>query len=1025
MRIKFDQLDYQDEAVESVINVLKGQQIRKSEFTIVESSSLMLGDIQTTLIPNQQTELLGEIQSIGVGNRIIIDDERLLSNVNKVQIKNGIAPSEKLYGSNKEFPQFNIEMETGTGKTFVYLKSILKMHQKYGFTKFAIIVPSIAIKAGTIKSLELTRDYLKREFNGTIYNYFEYDSNNLPRVLEYSQSSNIDIMVINIQAFRSEAGSIMDKKGNRHIIYRESEEIGGNRPIDLIASTSPIIIIDEPQSVDKRDLSRQAINNLKPSIGFRYSATHRDTSYPTIYRLGAVEAYDQELVKQIEVASITAEDDGNESYMRLISVDNKKKFTAKIEVYQEVRGKINKRILTFSMGDDMQKKTRLPAYQRIGSINNIDTTPGQEAVYFSGEPSFITLKAGIQEDLEIKRIQIHNTIKAHLEKEIKLNPKGIKVLSLFFIDQVDKYRQYDEDGNEMLGVYAQIFEEEYNKLISQPRYRCLNHPNVKTSEVHDGYFSIDKKTERIKDTRKIFNQADESTFKIIMRDKEGLLTFYDEEKGNTKRANKIRFIFSHSALKEGWDNPNVFQIATLVETQDTITKRQKIGRGLRIAVNQKGERESGFEVNTLTVMANESYQEFADSLQTEYEEDGIRFGIFDEETFATIIIEKDNLTEDVKVFGKSKSKKLVKELKEKDYVNSNNRATDKLRQAIKDESITLSEEFVPYKAQIIEIANTKIKDLNIKDASKKVDISINENALKSQEFEDLWNRIKYKTNYKVHIDSEQLIKNIINGTKEFEGMVDIEVRGRSYQYTSGYLDISDAGFKVDEKTVTTDSGYLSNSHYVLPDIITHLQNDTKLTRKSIVEILTQSGNLDKFKQNPISYILQATRIINQHKDNMIVDNIEYYKTGEEFNDLIFKDTGQGSTYEDDNSTDYKVTNNPNKTIVDFIRTDSKVEQEFAKELDQSRNIKFYVRLPDKFTIDTPAAPVDGYTPDWAIIKEVDGEDRIYFVAETKGSTNRMSLRVTERQKIDSGEKHFESLQTGINYKVITKLDDLH
>ncbi|HBY89693.1 MAG TPA: restriction endonuclease subunit R [Aerococcaceae bacterium] len=1020
MRIKFDQLDYQDEAVNSAVNTLEGQQIRKSEFTIVESGPMSIGDTQTTLIPENQTELFGETQSIGVGNRIIIDDERLLQNINKVQIKNGIAPSEELYGNNNAFPQFNIEMETGTGKTFVYLKSILKMHQKYGFTKFAIIVPSIAIKAGTIKNLEMTKEFFKREFNGVIYNYFEYDSNNLGRVREYSQSSNIDIMVINIQAFRSEAGSKTDNKGNRNIIYRESDQIGGNRPIDLISSTNPIIIIDEPQSVDNTPLSKQAINNLRPSLGFRYSATHRDTSYPTLYRLGAVEAYDQELVKQIEVASVTADDDGNEAYMRLISVDHKKNITAKMEVYQETKGKISKKILTFRKGDDMQKKTRLPAYQKIGFINDIDATPGQEAVYFSGEPSYITLNAAIQEDLDIKRIQIHNTIKAHLDKELLLNPKGIKVLSLFFIDQVDKYRQYDEDGNELLGEYAQIFEDEYNKLIAQPRYRSLHQTNVGTNEVHDGYFSVDNKN-RVKDTRG-GTIADETTYEIIMKDKEGLLTFYDEERGNISRANKIRFIFSHSALKEGWDNPNVFQIATLVETQDTITKRQKIGRGLRIAVDQKGERTSGFDINTLTVMANESYEEFADSLQSEYEEDGIRFGIFEEETFATIIVEKDNLTEDIKVFGKTKSKKLVKELKENDYVNSNNRATDKLRQAIKDEELILSEEFAPYEKQIIEIANTKIKDLNIKDASKKTDITLNENALKSQEFEELWNRIKYKTNYKVHIDTDQLIQNIIHGTNEFEGMIDIEVRGRSYQYTSGKLDISDAGFRVDDKTITTDSGYLRSSNYVLPDIITHLQNETKITRKSIVEILTQSGNLGKFKQNPISYMMQAAKIINQHKENMIVDNIEYYKTGEEFNDLIFRDTSQGSTYVDESSTDYKVINNSDKTIVDFIRTDSNVERDFAQELDQSRSIKFYVKLPDKFTIDTP---IGGYNPDWAIVKEVDGENRIYFIAETKGSTNRMSLRVTERQKINAGEKHFDSLQTGIDYEVVTKLDDLH
>ncbi|MFL2123997.1 DEAD/DEAH box helicase family protein [Marinilactibacillus psychrotolerans] len=1019
MRIKFDQLDYQDEAVDSAVNTLEGQQIRKSEFTIVESDTLSLGDAHSDLIQDQQTELLSEIQSLGVGNHIIIDDEQLLINVNQVQIKNGIAPSEKLYGNNNFFPQFNIDMETGTGKTFVYLKTILRLNQLYGLTKFIIVVPSIAIKAGTIKSLKMTKDYFENQFNGVTYNSFDYDSKKLNKVRDFAQSTNIEIMVINIHAFRTEAGKETNNRGIQNIIYQESEDLGGNRPIDLIASTNPIVIIDEPQSVDSQPLSKQAINNLNPSLGFRYSATHRDTSYPTLYRLGAVEAYDQGLVKQIEVASITADDDGNEAYMRLVSVDNKKRISAKIEVYQETKGKIRKKLITFGKGDDLQKKTRLPAYQKIGFINDIDATPGQEAAYFSGEPSYITLNAAIKKDLDIKKIQIHNTIKAHLDKEIQLNPKGIKVLSLFFIDQVDKYRQYDEDGNELLGEYAQIFEEEYNKLIAQPRYRSLHQTNVGTNEVHDGYFSVDNKN-RVKDTRG-GTIADETTYEIIMKDKEGLLTFYDEERGNISRANKIRFIFSHSALKEGWDNPNVFQIATLVETQDTITKRQKIGRGLRIAVDQKGERTSGFDINTLTVMANESYEEFADSLQSEYEEDGIRFGIFDEETFATVIIEQDNLTEDINVFGKSKSIKLVKELKENDYVNSNNRATDKLRQAIKDEELILSEEFAPYEKQIIEIANTKIKDLNIKDASKKTDITLNENALKSQEFDELWNRIKYKTNYKVHIDTDQLIQNIINGTNEFEGMVDIEVRGRSYQYTSGKLDISDAGFRVDDKTITTDSGYLISSNYVLPDIITHLQNETKLTRKSIVKILTHSDNLDRFKQNPISYMMQATKIMNQHKENMIVDNIEYYKTGEEFNDLIFRDTSQGSTYVDESSTDYKVINNPDKTIVDFIRTDSNVERDFAQELDQSRSIKFYVKLPDKFTIDTP---VGGYNPDWAIVKEVDGEDRIYFIAETKGSTNRMSLRVTERQKIDAGEKHFDSLQTGIDYEVVTKLEDL-
>ena len=389
-------------------------------------------------------EIKGTESPLGIGNHIIINDEQMLKNVNKVQIRNRIAPSETLYGNNTSFPQFNIEMETGTGKTFVYLKTILKLNERYGFTKFVIVVPSIAIKAGTLKNLKMTEDYFKNQFNGVIYDYFEYDSNNLGRVLAYSQSPNIDIMVINIQAFISEAGELRDKDGNRNIIYRESEKIGGNRPIDLIASTRPIIIIDEPQSVDNTPLSKKAINNLQPSIGFRYSATHRDTSYPTIYRLGAVEAYEQQLVKQIEVAGLTTDEDGNTAHMRLESVTNKNNnISARIEVYKMANQKISKKVLTFKKNDEVYLKTNLPAYTQVGFITDIDTTPGQEAVYFSGEPSYITLERAIEEDLEIKRIQIRKTINEHLDRELKLNPKGIKVLSLFFIDRVDKYRKYD------------------------------------------------------------------------------------------------------------------------------------------------------------------------------------------------------------------------------------------------------------------------------------------------------------------------------------------------------------------------------------------------------------------------------------------------------------------------------------------------------------------------------------------------------------------------------------------------------
>ncbi|AQW20955.1 restriction endonuclease subunit R [Lentilactobacillus curieae] len=986
MKIQFDTLDFQTDAVNSAVRVFEGQTIKESNFTITNS------DPQGTLFASD---------GIGVGNRIIINEEQMLKNVNKVQILNGIVPSDNLFGNNKNFPQFNIEMETGTGKTFVYLKTILEMNKKYGFTKFVIVVPSVAIREGVLKTFQITKEFFKNQYNGVAYDLFMFDSSKLDRVRSFASATTIDIMVTTIQAFNKDT----------NVMNRENDQLAGARPIDLIAETRPIVIIDEPQSVDNTVLAKGALTSLNPSAGFRYSATHRDGSYPKVYQLGAVEAYDKQLVKQIEVASISMDEDGNRAHMKLIDVKTGKNgITARIEVYKKTSKDADKKILSFKAGDDMFTKTKLQAYEEVGFIQDIDATPGLESVYFSGTPDKITLESATLEDEVVKRNQISKTIEEHLNKELQFKQSGqrIKVLSLFFLDKVENYRVYDDNGNATPGRYARIFEEQYNKLIRLPKYKVLNDVNVPASEVHDGYFSVDKKG-KLKNT-KGDSQADESTYEMIMKNKEGLLTFYDEEKHHTDKANKIRFIFSHSALKEGWDNPNVFQIATLIETKDTITKRQKIGRGLRIAVNEEGQRVPGFQVNTLTVMANESYKEFAEGLQKEYEEEGVVFGVFDKDSFTTIIESYDNVTEDLQIFGKKKSEQLFNFFKDEDYISSSGHATDKMKEAIADQELEIPEEFSELGSKILDVVKSKVKSLDIKDARDKVEVKVVKEAL-TEDFLELWNKIKYKTTYKINFDSNKLIDFAINGNESLEGINSIQTRRGTYLYNKGMVQMSDAGVKAKE---TSESNVKAETPgaYKLPDIITFLQNETNLTRKTLVSILKSVNNLDSFINNPLAYMNQAAKIINAIKNQLIVDGIEYTRTDDEYEQTLFT-TETLSAYLGDNGNSVKVDETKHKTVYDYIVTDSAIEKEFAKKAEMDDYVKFYIKLPDWFKIRTPLGP---YNPDWALLYEEDNEQHLYFIVETKGNVSDEQLRPHEREKIISGEKHFKAVDTDIKFK---------
>ena len=999
MKIKFDQLQYQNDAVASAVGVFAGQSIQSNNFTVMGQE--MFGQIQT---------------EIGVGNGIDIPKEALLKNAQKIQIENGITPS---YNQQDSFPQFNIEMETGTGKTFVYVKTILELHKLYGFTKFVILVPSVAILEGVRKTFETTADFFHGQYNGEVYNAFVYNSDRPNDVRGFASSSNIEIMIINIQKFNRD-----DTK-----FKQPTDQLQGVAPIELVQQTRPILIIDEPQSTDNTDNAKAAIRELNPSVAFRYSATHRDKSYPLIYRLGPVEAYNQGLVKQIVVSSIEADTDGNEAYMRLISTDAKKQ-TAKLAVYKAKKGSAGEQTkITVKKGDNIALKTKLSVYDDYGDVQDIDFTrdddPNTQAVHFTTHESLTMASQNIQDE-NAKRLQIRNTIRNHLNKELYLNPKGIKVLSLFFIDEVAKYRaSQDEDAE--LGEYGRWFEEEYERLIAEDTYKNLRDRDVPVREVHNGYFSVDK-TGAFKNSKvdKFGNNKatkdDASTFETIMKNKEGLLTFYDEEKGNTSNANKLRFIWSHSALKEGWDNPNVFQIATLVETKDTITKRQKIGRGLRIAVNQDGQRVPGFDVNTLTVMANESYEKFATDLQKEYEDDGVEFGKFEDIIFTKIertVVAEDG-TESTRRLTVDESTQLVKELVDAGYVSSNRKATSKLQEAVQRQTIELSDEFGDVKAEVLRIAEHNMgrvpvkRDMPIKDVPAKLDL------IKDPNFLDLWNHINKKTTYEIHFDEDQFVNLAVARLKHGSPISRV-------QYTTRMASIkqTDGGIVYDAEQGDGTRETVAKAEYDLSkfDILTYLQNETGLTRRIIARILNGAAErvTADFKMNPVAYEEYVGDLLNELKENHIAENIVYKMTDEEWDAELFKSEPLRGVVEGD--TPNMVSVSDAKTPYEYVRYDSTIEKKFAEAANLDNNVKYFIKLPAWFKI---ATPTRNYNPDWAVLKEVNGEKVMHFVAETKG-TIESELARPERVRIQYGREHFKALRrdgVDVEYRVVTDENQL-
>lgn len=978
MKLKFDKMDYQTDAVESIVDIFEGQPMRVSNFSVTDK------------IIGQETTALG------IGNKLELSDSELLENVQNIQIRNHLPKSKDIQDRN-----FTIEMETGTGKTYVYIKTIYELNKRYGFSKFIIVVPSVAIREGVNKTFEMTESHFEELYPGQNCHYFIYDSSKLEQVREYATSTTIEVMIINIDAFRKSFDD-PTKENKANLIHRERDTMNGQKPIQFIQETNPIVIIDEPQSVDNTDKAKEAIASLNPLCKLRYSATHRE-QYNLMYKLDPVDAYEQELVKKIEVLSVHSDDDFNDPYIKLISVSNKNGYKATVEIdVLKKNGSVKrerKQVDPNSKNDFYLLSGERELYQGY-VVAGIDCTPNNELIEFeSGKLLYVGDVIGGLDDDTLKRYQIRETIRTHLDRELNLVNQGIKVLTLFFIDKVENYRVYPEEGGWEKGKYAVMFEEEYENLIRLPKYRTLFEEdeyisNQHVEEVHDGYFAKDKKGNfkdtRITKTGKVsITKADESTFNLIMKEKEKLLSF------NTP----LRFIFSHSALKEGWDNPNVFQICTLVDTKDTLTKRQKIGRGLRLPVNQDGERQYDENINVLTVVANESYEEFAASLQTEMEEEtGIRFGYLEEHAFA--LITDDNNDE----IGYEISEEIFKYLKDQKYVNKNGKIEEKLKEAIVEKTFEVPKQYEPIKAEIETEIRKVIRKLPVFNKKDKVNITLNKQVLLSPEFEQLWNQIKYKTTYSVEMNTEKLIKESIRGIEKLP-----RFRARRIQRENAYVDINRSGITAESQSMRVEE--VLEEKRRLPDILRYLQEQTNLKRKTLVEILVGCNRLEDFEKNPQAFMEEVMKVINREKRNLIMDGIKYERIGDH-------EYFEQSLFEDKELIGYMKANavevSSDKSVYNYVRYDSEIEMEFAERLNNDEDVKLFVKLPSSFKIDTP---LGYYNPDWAVLIDKDDVEKLYFVVETKGTTDRDQLRFVEHEKIICGEKHFEALETKAEYRL--------
>jgi len=981
MKLQFDsKQEYQIEAVEAVTDLFDGQPLEKTDFS--------------TIIQTFDTPLFGAVgqTELGVGNALAISEDKILKNLQRVQERNLLDVTNAVEGwtwvddaGSHWCPHFSVEMETGTGKTYVYLRTIFELNRKYGFKKFIIVVPSVAIREGVLKNLEITREHMRAIYNNVEAEHYVYDSKRPAKLRQFATSTNVQILVINIDAFRKNfSGTEAEQRSN--IIYKESDKLSGRQPIEFVRATAPIVIIDEPQSVDSTERAQQAIQALNPLCTLRYSATHKNL-YNQAYKLDPIRAYELRLVKQIVVASVTSENAHNEAYIKLVKVDNKSGIKATVEIDVEQAEGVKRKKVTVKSGDDLHYKSGERALYSNGyQIAEINAEPGNEFVLLSNGRRIVLGQemGGMRDDLW--REQIRRTVERHLIKEAQLQDRGIKVLSLFFIDRVANYRSYAEDGKAVAGKFALAFEECYNELVKDDRFKKLLPWPVE--QLHNGYFAQDKKG-ALKDT-KGDTQADDDVYGLIMKDKERLLSA-DEP---------LRFIFSHSALREGWDNPNVFQICTLNESTSATKKRQEIGRGLRLPVNQDGERVFDENINKLVIIANESYEDFAKSLQSEYEEDcGVTFGKVPMLAFVKL---EHLVGEETKPLGRTGSETIWKALQAKGIVDNAGRIQSTFDPKAPGFEDVLPEAYKELKEEVLDVLASYQLERHIKRDEEGKKLVFRKAVALDTEFQELWNRIKPRTTYAVEYSTETLVQ---NAAAEIRKMDRIEAVRLSYRET---------GVEVERRgltgTVLREGGRNEAYRGALPDVLAYLQGETELTRGTLVRILKESNRLGEFMLNPQKFMDAVAAILRRELNRLIIDGIKYERIeGEEFEMRLFE-TEEILGYLHNRLE-------VNKSVFDAVVYDSEIERKFAESLDKREDIKLFVKLPWWFKVETP---IGDYNPDWAIVKHDSAV--LYLVRETKGTKDFEKLRNSEADKIRCGRRHFEALS--VDFSVVTAANEI-
>lgn len=995
MKLKFDSTQqFQIDAVNSIVDVFAGQPLGQGDFAVSETYELIGAQIQTEL---------------GIGNCLRIDSETVFNNIQVVRERNDLdqVTNEEFMRNNWEISNvptteetsnsilpptrpcynFSVEMETGTGKTYVYLRTIFELATQYGFKKFIIVVPSVAIREGTLKNLEITREHFRVLYNNLEYEYFVYDAKKANRLRQFASSNHIQIMVINIDAFRKDFSDSKDEKKS-NVIFKEMDKLSGRRPIEFVQATVPIVIIDEPQSVDNTPKAQDAIRVLNPLCVLRYSATHKKP-FNLVYRLDPIKAYQLKLVKQITIATVKQANAYNDAFVRLVKTDNKMGFSADVMIHVALKGGVKEKKVKVKQGTDLFVSSGEREIYRHGyEVVDISTEPDNEWIDFSSGRR-LALDAelgGFQEDLA--ELKIRQTILRHLDRELLLRDKGIKVLSLFFLDRVSNYRTYDAEGKSQKGKYALWFENHYNELIGLSKYQILNlYP---ADKVHDGYFSIDRKGVFKNSSESRSTKDDEDTYAKIMRNKEQLLSL-DEP---------LRFIFSHSALREGWDNPNVFQICSLNEARSVIRKRQEIGRGLRLPVNQNGERVFDQNINKLLVIGNENYEDFAKELQKEYEEDcGVTFGKIAKTAFAKLARVVDGETVPL---GKEDSQTVWEALRVKGYLDENGKILASFNPSKNGFNLGIGDAFRDLEQAIIETVESYHLERFIKKDEDPKALKLNKQVYEDSEFKALWDQIKGKTTYEVFYSTNDLIANALKAIQQMDKIEPVQA-----QYSEGLVSVNNKG--ITAKGIRNKKIEMAYNN-ILPDIIAYLQKKTELTRATLAKILIESNRLGEFGINPQAFMDKLATVISQILHRFMVDGIKYEKiAGSEWNQQLFENKEVLSYL--NNRLEVR------KSVYDAVVYDSDTERKFAEELERREDIKLFVKLPTWFKVDTP---IGEYNPDWAIVKQDD--ETIYLVRETKATKNFEQLRVSEADKIRCGRKHFEAL--GTNYAVVVTADEV-